>query len=98
MVYFHAAGRASSRAAMLRRMSAHFPFPAQIDLGQPLQGDTARLQARLQAAGLQVHQPSPPINVAPTVVLEGRHPLLDAQARFTLAVRLPPVAHAKTAR
>lgn len=49
MVYFHASGRASSRAAMLRRMSAHFSFPAQIDLGQPLQGDTARLQARLQA-------------------------------------------------
>lgn len=49
MVYFHAGGRASRRAAMLRRMSAHFSFPAQIDLGQPLQGDTARLQARLQA-------------------------------------------------
>ena len=43
VVYFHADGRASSRAAMLRRMSAHFSVPAQIDLGQPLQGDTARL-------------------------------------------------------
>ena len=49
VVYFHADGRASRRATMLRRMSAHFSFPAQIDLGQPLQGDTARLQARLQA-------------------------------------------------
>ena len=58
----------------------------------------ASLQARLQSAGLQVHQPSPPINVAPTAVLDGRHPLLDAQARFMLTVRLPPATHAKTAR